>query len=426
MSGISICIVGAGSSYTPELIEGILKRSVDEMPIESIRLMDVNRERLDIMAGLSVRMLRHGGRDIELTSGTDLAEMLDGVDFVITQIRVGGMDGRYLDETIPPKYGMLGQETTGAGGMFKALRTIPQMLDIARTVERSAPDAFILNYTNPSGIITEAVTKHTNARIIGLCSGIPGIQKRLNEQLGPHYPDLKTYCVGLNHLGFVHRIVSAGKDVTREALERLYAADDSEWTDNAEMDLGKLALLVDAVPISYVNYFLRRSQRLQEVKNAGETRAQVVQQAENEVLAQAADDKTVTKPTALARRGGGGYSGVTFAFLSAIHNNTGEELPANVPNHGAVSGVDDDAVVEVICRVDRAGAMPLPVGEIPIAWRGLVQAVKAYETLTVEAAVKRSRKLVMQAAVNHPLMGDVDLCEPMIDEMLAAHGLQFQ
>jgi len=423
---LSICIVGAGSSYTPELIDGLLAQPGDRLSVGSIRLTDINAERLGIMAGLTERMVRHGGRDVEVRSGTDLDEMLAGADFVVTQIRVGGMDARYLDESIPLKYGVIGQETTGPGGMCKALRTIEPMLAIARTVERVAPEAFVLNYTNPSGIVTEAVTRHTGARFVGLCSGMPAMQAELKRRLADAYPDVRSYCVGLNHLGFIHRILSGEKDVTVEAIERLSAEDANAATDNAEMALVRVARLLGAIPISYVLYYLTRGMRVAQARDADKTRAQQIMAWEEQIFAEAADPKTVGKPEALKHRGGGGYSDVTFATMAAIANDSGQEIAVSTPNRGAIDGIDDDAAVEVVCRVDRSGATPLPVGAIPLTFRGLVQAVKAYETLTVAAAVHRDRRLVNQALLNHPLVGDLDIIEPMMDEMLAAHGLDYQ
>jgi len=420
--GLTLCIVGAGSSYTPELVSGLLAQPQDELPVSAVRLTDINPERLAVMAGLAERMVRHAGREVAVHKDTELERMLEGADFVITQIRVGGMKARYLDESIPLKYGIIGQETTGPGGMFKALRTIPPMLDIARKVTEVCPEAFILNYTNPSGIITEAVTKHARARLIGLCSGIPGMQKRLRAALASRYPNLKTYCVGLNHFGFVHRMVSDGRDVTAEAIEAAYGKDGPLAGDG---QTAQLCRLIGAVPISYVNYYFHRGRRLADARSAPQTRAQQVEQIEREVLCEAADPQTVAKPKALSKRGGGGYADITFSVMKAILNDTGAELPANVPNHGAVRAMEEDAVVEVVCRVDRRGAAPLPVGRVPLAFAGLVQAIKAYETLTVEAAIARSRRLAVLALMNHPLAGDLDVIGPMVSEMLEAHGLRF-
>jgi 6-phospho-beta-glucosidase len=418
---LTLSLIGAGSSYTPELIHAILQQTPEELPIARLQLTDINPERLAIMAGFAERALRHGGRDITVTSDVRLRPMLEGADFVITQLRVGGMAARHLDESIPLKYGIVGQETTGPGGMCKALRTIPPMLEIGRAVGEVCPDAFLLNYTNPSGIITEAVSKHTPAKIIGLCSGLPGIQRRLRERFADTYPDLTTYTAGLNHFGWVCRMLSGGRDVTAEVIAQLAEQDCAEGNATA----ARWESLVGAVPISYVRYFFHHRAVVEEMQDKDTTRAQDIEGIEHAILEEAANPETVTKPTALAQRGGGGYAGVTFTALKAILRDTGEEMTANVPNRGAVQAIDDDAVVEVSCRLDRTGAHPLPVGPLPLAYRGLVLALKAYETLTVEAAVHRSRRLATLALLSHPLCGDLDVIEPMLDELLTAHGLEY-
>ncbi|HEY3396998.1 MAG TPA: 6-phospho-beta-glucosidase [Armatimonadota bacterium] len=423
-TGITILLVGAGSSYTPELIDGLLSRPADQYPVREIRMQDPNAERRGIMAGLAERMIAASGREITVRQGAELVPLLAGVDFVITQIRVGGMDARYLDESIPMKYGCLGQETTGAGGMFKALRTIPPMLEIARAVEREAPQAFILNYTNPSGIITEAVCRHTGARFVGLCAGIPGIQAKAAELLQDRFGEVRSYCVGLNHLGFIHRFVAGEQDITAAALARLLELT-SQDDEHAGLCAPEYIRVFNAVPIMYLPYYLHRRQKLAEWQAKGQTRAQEIMEIERSIFAEAADPATTSKPEALTKRGGGGYANVTFPMLHAILHDTGEEIACTVPNRGTVADLPAEACVEVVCRTGREGPAPLPVGEIPLAYRGLVQAVKAYETLTVEAAVTQSRDRVIEALVNHPLVGDLDTIEPMVDELLAAHGLEY-
>jgi len=422
--GVSVCVVGAGSSYTPELTEGLLQQDQALLPVRELRLTDVNSERLAIMAGFTERAVRHANREVRVASDTRLAPMLEGADFVITQIRVGGMKARHLDESIPLKYGIIGQETTGPGGMFKALRTIPPMIEIGRTVAAVAPNAFILNYTNPSGIVAEAVSKHTKAKIIGLCSGIPSMIHHLKERFSPHYPDLRIYTVGLNHFGHIHRALSGDRDVTAEIMEALAEEQERRMRDEGKGG-SSLARLLQAYPIGYVSYFYHRGHLVASAKAKPKTRAQEIESIEQEILAEAARPETVQKPEALARRGGGGYAGITFAVMKAILNDTGEELTCNMPNKGAVADIDGDAVVEVVCRVGRDGAHPLPVGPIPLAFRGVMLALKAYETLTVEAAVKRDKRLATLALLNHPLCGDLDVIEPMLEEMLEAHGMEF-
>ncbi|HOF88178.1 MAG TPA: 6-phospho-beta-glucosidase [Armatimonadota bacterium] len=419
--GITLAIIGAGSSYTPELIQGVIERSPHALPVAAIQLIDRDARRLDIMAGLTERMAAAAGVPVRVLRETAPDALSAQTDFIVTQIRVGGMAARHLDETIPLKYGIIGQETTGPGGLCKALRTIPAMLEIARAVEQRCPHAFILNYTNPSGVITEAVRKYSGARIIGLCAGIPSLQAELAAALAETYPDLRTYCVGLNHLGFVHRFRSGGREVTADAIARFFERE----LDEGQQLQARIARLVGAVPIGYLNYYVYRKLSVEKALAAARTRAQTVETVEAEILAEAAKPDTVGKPAALAARGGGGYADITFAVLRAILHDTGAELAANVPSAGSVDGIEDDAVAEVVCRVDRTGATPLPVGPIPLAFRGLVQAVKAYETLTVEAAVHRSARLARQALLNHPLVGDLDIIEPLLEEMLAAHGLDF-
>jgi len=419
--GVVVCVVGAGSSYTPELVAGILAESPGRLPVAEVRLTDISGERLGIMVGLSERMVRAAGREITVRSDTRLAPMLEGADFVVTQIRVGGMKARHLDESIPLKYGIIGQETTGPGGMLKALRTIPHMIEIARALESASPGATILNYTNPSGIVAEAVTRYTKARIIGLCSGIPSIQADLKLQFADRHPGLKSYTLGLNHFGFVYRVISQGRDITREVIDALAR----DRTGGTPSEAEALSQVLGAIPISYVNYFYHRAEVVEKAKARPQTRAQEVEQIERAILAEASRDETIGKPKKLVERGGGGYAAITFAVMKAMINDTGEEITCNVPNRGAVAGIDDDAVVEVVCRVDKEGAHPLPVGPIPLAFRGMVQALKAYETLTVEAAVRRDKRLAMQALLNHPLVGDIDVVERLLPEMLEAHGLHY-
>jgi len=423
--GLTVGIVGAGSSYTPELIDGFLNLSQEYLPVDVFRLYDINAERLAIMVGLAERMIHRNGRELRVESFSQLEHALDGVDFVITQIRVGGMPARYLDESIPLKYGILGQETTGPGGMFKALRTIPAMLDIARTVARVAPRAFILNYTNPSGIITEAVTRHTGARMLGLCSGIPGMMVELKKQFAADYPDLHCYCVGLNHLGFIHRIMSQGKDVTVELLQRMVEDKRRNPEDSEGIAWQELCLEIGAIPISNLGYYFHRAHLVQKLQAQELTRAQQIMDIEKAVFAEAAAPGADSKPEALSKRGGGGYSAITFAVMAAIYHDTNEELAISVPNRGTVEGFYPEEVAEIVCRVGREGATPMPVGPIPLAYRGLIQAVKAYEVLTVEAAITKDRRLLKQALLNHPLVGDLDVAELLLDEMLAAHGLDF-
>ena len=425
MRDIKLCVVGAGGSYTPELVAGILDRAHADLPVAELSLTDTDADRLETMAGLARRMIEHRQRRIEVTTSPEVAVAARAADFVVTQIRVGGMRARHLDETIPLKYGIIGQETTGPGGMFKALRTIPVMIDIAETVSRVAPNAFILNYTNPSGVVTEAVLTQTSARLLGLCSSIPQMQRMIADKLQSEFGDVRVQSVGLNHLGFVHRILAGDDDVTAASLRWLATHDDGRCAMTSSAL--KTAQTLGAMPVlKYGDLYFHRAAETESLRRAESTRAEIVTAIEAEVLAQAADPETVDRPSALIRRGGDGYSAVTFDTLNAILNNSGEEIVMSTLNRGAVAGLPDDVAVETVCRVDASGARALPMGEMPLAFRGLVQAVKAHETLTVKAAVARSRDLALQALLAHPLVGDIDVAAPMLDEMLAAHGMDYQ
>ena len=422
MTEISLCIVGAGGSYTPEIVEGVLARP--GLGIAELSLIDSNPERLAVMAGLTRRMVAASGQKIAVRESADLAVAAKGADFVVTQIRVGGMAARQIDETIPLRYGVIGQETTGPGGMFKALRTIPVMIQIAQVIAEVAPKAVILNYTNPSGVVTEAVLNHTSARLVGLCSSIPLMQARLKDMLAAQFGEVEIASVGLNHLGFIHAITAKGEDVTPAAiawLAQTYSGDNALFASAL-----KIAPLLGAIPVEkYGDLYFHRRAELAELQGAARTRAQAVMDIEAEVLAEAADPAVHAKPPALIRRGGEGYSGVTFDTLDAILNDRGAKIVMSTLNRGAVSGLPDDVAVETLCRVDAQGATALPVGEIPLAYRGLIQAVKTHETLTVQAAVTRSRDIALQALLAHPLVGDLDVAAPMLDELLNAHGLNF-
>lgn len=422
MNEISLCIVGAGGSYTPEIVEGVLAHP--DLGIAELSLTDSNPKRLAVMAGLTRRMVAAAGLNITVRESADLTKAARGADFVVTQIRVGGMAARQIDETIPLRYGVIGQETTGPGGMFKALRTIPVMIEVAKTIAEVAPKAVILNYTNPSGVVTEAVLNHTRARLVGLCSSIPLMQARLKALLTPEFGAVEIASVGLNHLGFIHRIAVGEQDVTTEViawLARTYSGDNALFASAL-----KIAPLLGAIPVEkYGDLYFHRRAELADLQAASLTRAQAVMAIEAEVLAEAADPSVHAKPPALIRRGGEGYSGVTFDTLDAILNDRGTQIVMSTLNKGAVTGLPDDVAVETLCRVDARGATALPVGEIPLAYRGLVQAVKAHESLTVQAAVTRSRDIALQALLAHPLVGDIDTAEPMLDELLNAHGLNF-
>jgi len=411
---VKITIIGGGSTYTPELVEGLIKNH-PVFPVDELCLMDIDERRLEIVGGLCRRMFAHCGLDIKVTLETNRKRALKGSAYVNCLIRVGGMDARIQDERIPLSFGLIGQETTGPGGMMKALRTIPVMLELAQDILEVCPNAWLINYTNPSGIMAEALGKHSRARYISLCSGPDHWISEILRLMGADPSRASVDWVGLNHLGFAVRVWLDGVDVTRRAVEAVAAS--GEWPIEAEWirSLG-------AIPASYLRYFYHPDRVLSEAGQPGfQTRGEQVKKIETDLLALYADPQLHEKPELLKRRGGGGYSDVAFAAMLAIHYNRSERQIIQVLNQGAVDGLPEDASVEIPCLVDAAGTHPVRFGELPPGIRGLVQSVKAYESLVVEAAVKCSRQLALQALMTHPLVPAWDVANPLLDRLLEAN-----
>jgi 6-phospho-beta-glucosidase len=419
---MKLVIVGGGSCYTPELIAGIIE-NYETLPFDEVCLMDVDPRRLEILAGLTRRMFEHAdpppssppnrGGKVRVTATTERRRALEGATFVNSLIRVGGMDARISDERIPVRHGVVGQETTGPGGMMKALRTIPVLLGLAQDMLEVCPDAWLINYTNPSGIIAEALGKHSRVRFAGLCSGPMGWIRAILDAMGVSPERANVDWVGLNHLGFATRVWVDGREMTDEAIEAV----SDRWSIDADW-----MRTVGAIPATYLRYYYHHTAVVQEAREPGYvTRGERVKELEKELLQQFADPKVVAKPALLNRRGGRGYSDLAIGTMRAIHHNTGERLFLQVLNRGAVDGIPADASVEIACVVDRTGPHPLRFGEIPLPVRGLIQAVKAYESLTVQAAVEGSRRVAMQALMAHPLVPSWEVAEPLLDELLAAN-----
>jgi 6-phospho-beta-glucosidase len=410
---IKIALIGAGSSYTPELVDGLIN-CYGSLPLEELALMDINAERLNILAGLARRMFAKAGLPIRVVATQDRRQALANATFVCTLIRVGGMDARIQDERIPLKYGVIGQETTGPGGFAKALRTIPVMLDIARDTVAVAPGAWIINYTNPSGLVTEAVTTCCpEANIVGLCSGPFGWTNAVLRALDVAPAHAHVDWIGLNHLGWITCVSVDGQDRTDDAIEAVIAGG---WPIE-----GDLMRALRAIPCSYLGNYYHRDRVLEKARQAEQTRGEQVKGIEAELMRIYADPDLAEKPELLKKRGGGGYSDVATAAMLAIYHNRAERQYINTPSRGAVRELPEEAVVEVPCVVDGAGARPLVAGSLPLSIRGLVCAVKAYEQLTVRAAATGDRKVALQALLAHPLVPSYDVAVHLLDDLLAAH-----
>ena len=424
VAATKVAVIGGGSSYTPELINGFLAR-VDSLPLTELWLMDVAPERLDVVGGFAQRMVQAKGGPFEVHLTTDRREAVRDARYVITQLRVGGMQARWEDEYLGRRHGLIGQETTGVGGMAKALRTVPAILDLARDMRELAPDALLVNFTNPSGLITEALSRYApDVPAVGVCNAPittkMGMLKRLEEQRGiridPERAELDT--LGLNHLSWHRGLTIDGQDVwpqvLEDYLERLRTDSDPEWDPRTIEVLGM-------IPNYYLQYYYHTDRKLAAQEKWPPSRAEEVMEIEGDLLQQYAEPDRTEPPEDLMKRGGAYYSTVATQLLDAYHNDLGETHVVNVRHGGAVAGWPEDWVLEMPCRVDGAGIHPLSAEPLPAVCFGLLAHVKAYELLTVEAVVHGDRDAAYQAILTHPLGPPADGVQAVLDDMLEIH-----
>ena len=410
--GVKVAVVGGGSTYTPELVEGFVTRT-DRLPVDELVLLDIDPVRLAIVGALAERMVRAAGWAGSVRLTDRMTEALEGANFVIVQLRVGGNQARFLDETIPLPFGCIGQETTGPGGFAKALRTVPVVLELAeRTAEIGAPDAWVVDFTNPTGLVTQALLDQGH-RACGLCNVAIGVQRELAGHLEVEPSHIRLDHVGLNHLSWVRAVLVDGVD----RLPELLAEAPEELTEAAPIELVRA---LGAIPSSYLRYYYRTSDVL-EHQRTHRTRAEEVLEIEAGLLELYRDPALDTKPKLLEERGGAWYSDAAAALVASLHAGTGDEQVVNVLNEGAIPNMPPGDVVELTCRVDRAGAFAQPTDPLAPEMLGLVQHAKAYERLTIEAALTGSRTSALKALVTNPLVGDVDRAAPMLDALLDAN-----
>lgn len=417
---MKIAVIGAGSTYTPELAEGLILES-QVLGLQELYLHDINSERLQIVGGLVERMVRAQGSPFQVRQTLDRVEAVAGADFVITQIRVGGQEARALDTRICLEERIIGQETTGPVGFAKAMRTIPVLLDICADIRTYAPQAFLINFTNPAGMITEAVLKHGGVKAIGLCNIPFGLKSAVAKECGVSPQEIELDYVGLNHLSWVRRIYVSGEDCTAELLKK--QAEKPANIPGLAFD-PDFSRALGMWPNSYLNYFYLQDEMLAHLKEQPKTRAEAVKELEAQLLDQYKDPQLSSKPKELEKRGGAHYSSAAVSLIRDIHLNSGRRHIVNVRNNGALTDLPPDAVVEVTSVVDAQGAKPLSVGRLEAQIRGLIQHVKAYEELTVEAAVTRNYHTALLALATHPLTTSVNKAKRILDRFNAAHNLQ--
>jgi 6-phospho-beta-glucosidase len=412
---VRLAIVGGGSTYTPELIDGFA-RLRDTLPVDEICLVDTDVSRLSLVGGIAQRMFARSGHPGRITTTTDLVAGVSDADAVLIQLRIGGQDARRGDETWPHEVHCIGQETTGPGGLAKALRTVPVVLRVADAVRAHAkPDAWIIDFTNPVGIVTRALLGEGH-RAIGLCNVAIGFQRRFAGMLGLAPDDISLGHVGLNHLTWIRSVTAGGTDQLPTLLERV-----DELAAEVELPAPLLRLL-GAVPSYYLRYYYAHDEVLEEQLHAP-TRADAVQAVERELLALYADPAVDTKPEALAQRGGAFYSEAAIELLAGVTGNTGETRVVNLRNDGTLPFLPDDHVIEVPARVTSDGVEALPVAALDDDIRGLISAVAGYERLALDAAIHGGRDRVLGAMQAHPLVLQYDRAEKLTD-LLLQHNSQ--
>ena len=425
---LKIVVIGGGSSYTPELVEGILKRK-NELPVSELWLVDVEegKQKLHIIEALTKRMIKKSGLDIKVYSTLNRREAIQDADFVITQFRVGGLKAREKDELIPLKYDVIGQETTGPGGFAKAMRTIPVILDICRDIEEMAPDAWLVNFTNPAGIITEAVKTHSKVKVLGLCN-IPLCTKMdIAKLMKVDSKRIKADFVGLNHMNFITNVYLDGYSILDEIIKKysnpeyhdqVEAISDIVWDIDFINSLGMITS-------PYHRYYYITKTMLEEEKESVRTngsRAMQVQRLEKSLFELYKDENLDVKPKELEGRGGAYYSDAAISLISAIYNDKNEIHTINVLNNGTITNVPSDAIIEANCIVGRNGAKPIHIGAANTKIAGLINYVKEYEQLTIKAAVTENYYDALMAINANPLVNEYSDAKAILDEFLIAHS----
>lgn len=428
--GLKIVTIGGGSSYTPELIEGFIKRH-HELPLRELWLVDIEagEEKLEIVGAMAKRMVKAAGIDCDIHLTLNRREALVDADFVTTQFRVGLLDARIKDETIPLRHGMIGQETNGAGGMFKAFRTIPVILEIVNDMKELCPDAWLINFTNPAGMVTEAVLRYGRwEKVIGLCN-VP-IMATKNEAavLEKSEEELFFKFAGINHLHW-HKVYGRnGEELTAEVIDKLYGPDAKpekivENIKNMRFLYEQIRQL-EMLPCPYHRYYYMTDSMLKEELEEADmegTRGQVVKRLEESLFELYKDPNLDYKPKELEQRGGAYYSDAACEVINAIYNNKGTRMVVNTRNRGAINDLPYDSAIEITSMITAHGAEPVHFGAFPSAQRGLLQLMKAMEELTIEAAVTGDYPTALQAFTLNPLVTSGDVAKVVLDELLEAH-----
>lgn len=415
--GLKIAIIGSGSTYTPEIIEGFINKR-DSLPVRELYLMDIDDRKLNIVGSLCQRMVAFAKLDCKVILTKDLDEALKGADFVMAQIRVGKLPARVLDEKIPLKYNLIGQETNGIGGFFKGLRTIPVILGITKKMEELCPNAWLINFSNPSGMIAEAVLNNTKIKMLGLCNVPINMIDSVKRRLG--LAEAEVEYVGLNHLTWITSIVANGKDYLQTAIQEGINSDAMKNIP-ASGFTPELIKTVGAIPSSYLEYYYYKDHKLENAKNVEKCRGEVCMEIEEQLLEIYANSEVHTKPELLSKRGGSRYSEVAINLVDSIYNDRGDIQVVNCLNQGAIDFMGYNDVVEIGARIDKDGAHPVKAKFKNDHIKEYMLMMKAYEKHAVQAAINGDIDEAVRALLINPLVGDYKSFYPCFMEMLEAH-----
>ncbi|MFI3210044.1 MAG: 6-phospho-beta-glucosidase [Peptostreptococcaceae bacterium] len=423
---MKIVTIGGGSSYTPELVEGFIKR-YNELPVKELWLVDIEagREKLETVGKLAQRMVKKAGVDMTVHLTYNRREALKDADFVTTQLRVGLLEARIKDERIPLSHGVIGQETNGAGGLFKALRTMPVVFDIIKDMEELCPNAWLINFTNPTGIITEAVFKYTNfKKYIGLCNVPIGVKNGIAKLFEVENNQIEMDFAGLNHMVYGLNTRLDGADVSREAVEKFTESKITMQNIKAIDFNADFIKALNLIPCPYHRYYYKHQEMLADEMDEfakGKTRAEVVKELEDQLFELYKDENLDIKPPQLEKRGGAYYSDAACNLISSIYNDKKDVQVVNTLNNGAIRNFEDDSAVEVSAVITKEGPKPLSMGMLPDSVDGLLRQIKSFEKLAAKAAVFGDYESALLSLSTNPLIPSDDLAKTILDEMLEAH-----
>ncbi len=448
---MKITVIGGAGVRTVIFINGLLKR-YKALNIDKVVLYDIDQEKLEVIGKLCRHVIKRNGKDLKLETAENAIDAIKGADYIVTTLRVGGDHSRVVDETIALQNGVIGQETTGPGGFSMALRTIPVLMEYCELIKQYAPGAWIFNFTNPSGLVTQALRSAGYDRIIGICDAPSSTKFRMANNLKVEEKDLYVEFFGLNHLSWISSVKKEGKEILPELLQ-----DDSFLNEVHEFSMFDPELLrsIGFLPNEYLYYFYHREKALENIIKSGATRGKTIEAVNIQMMQElkamdmekdpegalqtflyymavrensymsietGSDKKEEILRGSLEVPDGMGYAGVMLDCIEGLQSDTGNYLVLSVENNGCMTGLEDKDVIEVTCKVSKEGIRPVPIGEVPESCYLLIRMIKLYEKLTVKAINTKSRETAIQALTLHPLVNSYSLAKKLTDEYDAAYG----